>query len=148
MEESKEKIQLPVESYMGKGESILVVDDLKEQRELVDNLLTPLGYVVAAVPSGEDAVVYMKDHSVDLLIIDMIMDAGMDGQDTYRRIVEIRPGQKAIIASGFSESRRVKAAQKLGAGAYVKKPYTMEKLGMAVRNELDKFSCPDTHNEA
>jgi DNA-binding response OmpR family regulator len=40
--------------------------------------------------------------------------------------------------SSFSESDRVKVAQSLGAGAYVKKPYVIEKLGLAVRKELDR----------
>jgi len=64
----------------------------------------------------------------------------MDGLDTYRSVLEIHPEQKAIIVSGFSESERVKAVQVLGAGAYVKKPYIMEKLGMAVRKELDRVT--------
>ena len=68
----------------------------------------------------------------------MIMDPGMDGLDTYQRIVEIHPGQKAVIVSGFSETERVSKAQALGAGPYVRKPYVMEKLGQAVRSELDK----------
>jgi len=58
--------------------------------------------------------------------------------DTYKRILELHPQQKAIIASGFSETTRVKEAQKLGAGAYVKKPYILEKVGIAVRDELDR----------
>jgi DNA-binding NarL/FixJ family response regulator len=68
----------------------------------------------------------------------MIMAPGMDGLDTYRSILEIHPEQKAIIVSGFSESDRVKAAQALGAGAYVRKPYVTERLGLAVRKKLDK----------
>jgi DNA-binding NarL/FixJ family response regulator len=68
----------------------------------------------------------------------MIMDPGMDGLDTYRSILEIHPKQKAVIVSGFSESDRVHAAQTLGAGAYVRKPYVIEKLGLAVREELDR----------
>jgi YesN/AraC family two-component response regulator len=67
----------------------------------------------------------------------MIRDPGMDGLDTYKKVLEIHPKQKAIIVSGFSESDRVHAAQELGAGAYVRKPYVMEKLGLAVRKELD-----------
>jgi DNA-binding NtrC family response regulator len=62
----------------------------------------------------------------------------MDGLDTYIKALKIEPRQKAIIASGFSETDRVKEARNLGAGVYVKKPYTMEKLGLAVRRELDK----------
>jgi DNA-binding NarL/FixJ family response regulator len=68
----------------------------------------------------------------------MIMEPGMDGLSTYEKILELHPGQKAIIVSGFSESERVNAAQALGAGTYVRKPYVMEKLGLAVRCELDR----------
>jgi len=68
----------------------------------------------------------------------MIMPGGMDGLDTFKRMLEIRPGQKAIIASGFSESKRVQALKALGAGTYVQKPYTLEKIGLAVRVELDR----------
>jgi DNA-binding NarL/FixJ family response regulator len=68
----------------------------------------------------------------------MIMDPGIDGLETYKRIIQLHPGQKAIIASGYSESERVKEAQKLGAGAYVKKPYLMEILALAIRIELDR----------
>jgi YesN/AraC family two-component response regulator len=68
----------------------------------------------------------------------MIMDPGMDGLDTYRSVLEIRPKQKAIIVSGFSESDRVRAARDLGSGAYVRKPYITEKLGLAVRKEMDR----------
>lgn len=129
---------LPVEDYMGKGESILVVDDVKEQIELALTMLTTLGYSAHAVSSGEEAVEYLKEHTVDLIVLDMVMDPGMDGLDTYKKIIKLHPQQKAIIASGFSETDRVKEAQRLGAGAYVKKPYTFEKIGLSVRDELKK----------
>jgi DNA-binding NtrC family response regulator len=79
----------------------------------------------------------MKDNSADLLVLDMIMAPGIDGLETYKKIIEVHPGQKAIIASGFSETERVKEAQNLGAGEYIKKPYTMEKIGLAVKSELE-----------
>lgn len=124
--------------YMGKGESILIVDDVKEQRELATEMLQKLNYSISSVASGEEAVMYLKSHPCDLLILDMIMDPGMDGLDTYKKVLEIFPNQKAVIVSGFSESDRVHAAQALGAGAYVRKPYFMEKLGLAVRKELER----------
>jgi CheY-like chemotaxis protein len=127
------------ESYAGRGESILVVDDVKEQRDLATNMLTRLGYQVNAVASGEEAVEYIKAGSVDIIVLDMIMDPGIDGLETYQRVIEINPKQKAIIVSGFSETNRVKKAQELGAGAYVKKPYVLERIGLAVRNELDRL---------
>jgi len=137
-EVAKDKALVSINDYMGKGESILVVDDVKEQREIATKILKKLGYSVSTISSGEEAVDYLKDNSVDLLILDMIMDPEIDGLDTYKRIIEFHPGQKALIASGFSETKRVKKAQKLGAGAYVKKPFLLEKIGLAVRVELDK----------
>lgn len=128
----------PMERYMGKGESVLVVDDIAEQRDVAAGLLTRLGYHVHAVPSGEEAVEYLKRHKSDILVLDMIMNPGIDGLETYRRIREIRSEQKAIIVSGFSETEKVREAQMLGAGAYVKKPYMMEKIGTAIRHELNR----------
>ena len=121
-------------------EKILVVDDVKAQREIAATMLKKLNYSVEAMSSGEEAVEYMKTKSADLLILDMIMDPGIDGLETYKRILELHPNQKAIIASGFSETDRVKEAQKLGVGAYIKKPYTLEKIGLAVKAELEKQS--------
>jgi PAS domain S-box-containing protein len=129
---------MPLEKLKGKEETILIIDDVREQRELAFAILAKLGYVVTAVSNGEEAVEYMTGHSADLLIMDMIMDPKMDGLETYKRILELHPRQKAIIASGFSETDRVTEAQRLGAGAYVKKPYSMEELAIAVKYELDR----------
>ncbi len=125
-----------VENLMGDGERILVVDDVKEQREIATGMLTRLGYDVASVSSGEAAVDFLREHRVDLLVLDMIMDPGIDGLETYRRIIHIHPGQRAVITSGFSESDRVQEARKLGAGYYVKKPYRLETIARAVRDVL------------
>ncbi|MGA3207473.1 MAG: ATP-binding protein [Syntrophales bacterium] len=135
---STEAVAISMSEYMGKGESILVVDDVKEQRDLAEDVLRKLNYNAASVSSGEEAISYLKEHKIDLMVLDMIMDPGMDGLDTYRSVLEIHPQQKAIIVSGFSETDRVHAAQSLGAGAYVRKPYVMEKLGLAVKKELDR----------
>jgi signal transduction histidine kinase len=131
-----EKEHISIDRYKGDGESILVVDDVEEQRKIADKILTKLGYFVATASSGEEAVKYMQNHSADLVILDMIMDPGIDGLETYRRIIETHPDQKSIIASGFSETERVKEIQRLGAGEYIRKPYSMEKIGMAVKKAL------------
>ena len=129
---------VPVKDYMGHGERVLVVDDEERQREIACGILTKLGYDAEAVSSGEEAVEYLKEQSVDLVVLDMIMPKGIKGRETYERIIKIHPGQKAIIASGYSETADVKKAQRLGAGKYIKKPYTMEKIGLAVKEELEK----------
>jgi signal transduction histidine kinase/ActR/RegA family two-component response regulator len=130
------KEHISMDRYKGNGESILVVDDVAEQRKIADKILTKLGYSVASSASGEEAVEYMQNHSTDLVILDMIMDPGMDGLETYRRIIETHPDQKSIIASGYSETGRVEEIQRLGAGEYIRKPYSIEKIGMAVKKAL------------
>ena len=135
---SQEAELASIQDFMGKGESILVIDDILEQRQIATQMLRKLGYTVTDMPSGEEAVKYLHDHSADLLVLDMIMEPGIDGLETYKKILEIHPGQKSIIASGYSESARVKEAQLLGAGAYIKKPYLLEKIGRAIRAELDR----------
>lgn len=63
----------------------------------------------------------------------MSMDPGMDGLEAWPRILDIRPGQKAIIVSGFSETERVGKFQEFGADNYVQKTYIMERIGVAIR---------------
>ncbi len=130
--------EISVDRYMGKGERILVVDDIRAQCDLASSIMQKLNYVVHGVTSGEEAAAYLRENEVDLVILDMIMEPGIDGFETYRRISEIRPKQKAVIVSGYAETERVKAAQSLGAGSFVRKPYIKERIGMAVRRELDK----------
>lgn len=130
------------EKYMGRQESILIVDDVAEQREIASEILKKLGYTVAAVASGEAAVAYVKTAPVDLVILDMIMEPGMDGLDTYRKILTLNPRQKAVIASGYSETDLVREVQRLGAGIYVKKPYTTEEIGVAVHRVLNDATGP------
>lgn len=121
---------------VGHGESILVVDDLPEQTTLISRMLERLGYRVHAVQSGEAAVEYLKTGAADLMILDMIMDPGLDGLDTYRLVKALRPQLRVIITSGFSETHRVREALLLGAGPYVKKPYRMERLARIVHEAL------------
>jgi CheY-like chemotaxis protein len=135
---SAQQKSVALTQLMGRGESILVIDDAQEQRELATQILSNLNYKVESAASGEEALLYLKNNKVDIIVLDMIMDPGMDGLETYEKIINIRPQQKAIIVSGFSETDRVLKAQALGAGAYVKKPYIQEQIGLAIRKELDK----------
>jgi CheY-like chemotaxis protein len=97
-----------------------------------------LGYQTTAVGSGEEAIEFLRTNNPELLVLDMVMPPGIDGTETYRRVLEFRPDQKAIIVSGFSESGRVREAQSLGAGAFVRKPLTKRAFAVAVRDELDR----------
>ncbi len=130
------KFSIPFEDLYGHGEMVLVIDDVQSQREISCQMLEALQYKATAVSGGEEAVRYLKENSVDLLLLDMIMDPGISGRETYERIKKIHPQQKAIIVSGFAETEQVRETLKLGAGRYLKKPMILEELGLALKQEL------------
>jgi PAS domain S-box-containing protein len=132
--------KLSLNDFFGNGEKILIVDDEKNQRDIACQMLDALGYKAQSVASGEDAIEFIKSKKVDLIVLDMIMPPGMNGLETYKLITRHYPGLKAIIASGFSITEDVKSAQDLGAGIFLKKPYSFEKLGYAVKQELSRHS--------
>ncbi|MCI5208559.1 MAG: response regulator [Candidatus Electrothrix sp. ATG2] len=120
----------------GHGEFILVVDDESVQRDVASNMLEELGYHVETVQSGEEAIAILHKKKVDLLLLDMLMAPGMNGCQTYEQIRKIHPGQRAIIASGYSEHDEVRKARQLGASHFLKKPYSINTLGRAVHEAL------------
>jgi len=126
------------ENLHGNGEQILIVDDEATQREIAQQILSMHGYSVETVCSGEEAIEYVKKNTIDLVLIDMLMEPGINSCTTYREIRKIVPSQKALVASGFSESQYVKATLNMGAGGFIKKPYTVEQLCLAVRTELNR----------
>ena len=137
-ESINETSSVSLDELKGNGELILVVDDVKNQREISCQMLDSLGYKYMAVPSGEKAIEYLKDNKVDLVLLDMIMTPGISGRKTYEQIVKIHPGQKAVIISGYTETEDVVATQKMGAGRYIRKPFTLESLGQGIKEELNK----------
>jgi len=133
----------PARNYKG-TETILIVDDDKIQIEVMTRLLQQVGYTVESALNGEDALLLFATHKANdsfpsLVILDMVMGEGMDGAQTYQELKAVNPRQKAIIVSGYAESPRINLAQTLGAGTYLRKPVTLEKLSKAVRQELDRI---------
>lgn len=120
----------------GQGEEILVVDDDENQRLIAASMLKRLGYTVRTVKSGEEAIVFMQDNKAELVLLDMIMPPGMGGRETYEEILAMHPGQKALLASGFSASDEVHRAIELGASGFLRKPYTIHQLAAAINEAI------------
>lgn len=120
----------------GRGERVLVIDDEESQRQIACELLRSLGYSAESAASGEAAIARLEQETFDLILLDMIMPRGLGGRETYERILQVRPGQKAIIASGCAETEDVLETQRMGAGAFLRKPYRRGALGITIRNVL------------
>lgn len=129
-----------VASSLPKGsERILVVDDDPSQVFVLLNMLKVLGYTGTGAASGEEALALIKEQRFDLVILDMVMDKGMDGLATYLEIKKADPAQRVILMSGYSKAaRQIVKAQRFGTGTYLRKPLTLERVAGAVRAELDQ----------
>lgn len=125
-----------MEQIRGNGEHVLIVEDEELVRDMAIEMLNALGYSPVAVASGEDAVCYLEQHQAHLVMLDMLMRPGINGRETYERILAVRPGQRAIIVSGFADSLEINRTLQLGASQLVKKPYTLRELGAAIKMAL------------
>jgi two-component system, cell cycle sensor histidine kinase and response regulator CckA len=120
----------------GNGETILLIDDQSEQIETMEKLLASLGYYTCSATSGEEGIALFQSKAVDLVLIDMIMGDGLNGRETYERILQVRPGQKAIIISGYSKHEEAQKAKALGISHFLEKPVTIPKLTLAIKQAL------------
>lgn len=125
-----------MEQIRGNGEHVLIVEDEGIVRDMAAEMLKMLGYSVVAVASGEEAVYYLGQHQADLVMLDMVMSPGINGRETYERILSFRPGQRAIVVSGFADSMEINRMTQLGASQLVKKPFTLRELGLAIKEAL------------
>ena len=121
----------------GKGETVLIIDDERNVRDVANQILSTHGYLVSEVSSGEEAITYLQNNQADIILLDMLMEPGINGRKTYEQILGVSPGQKALICSGFSASEDVTETLALGAGLFIKKPFTKDQLCLALRKVLD-----------
>ena len=119
--------------------SILVVDDEKSQREILEMILSGEGYDVTTASSGEAAMKFVADRHFDLVLTDLKM-TGMSGLDLLKELTDF---DKSIIVLAFDGSGTVDwavDALRLGAFDYLQKPYDREKLLETISRALNKFT--------
>lgn len=138
MDQELPETEAEIQKIDGNGEHILIVDDIQNQRHIASSILKKLNYSTATVDSGEKVLEYLDKHTTDLIILDMMMAPGMDGLETCNRVFAKHPDTLILIASGYSESEKVRAAIQLGAKRYIKKPYSVEVIGRAIKKILQE----------
>jgi PAS domain S-box-containing protein len=132
-------------NYYGSGERILVVDDEALQRDIACQLLSSLGYKTKSCASGEEAVSLIEKEPFDLVLLDMLMEPGINGRHCFEQMRVHKPDLKAIIVSGFSKNDEVKKALQQGVSSFIRKPYTLQQLGTeidTILNATDKAFTP------
>jgi Response regulator containing CheY-like receiver, AAA-type ATPase, and DNA-binding domains len=123
--------------------SILVVDDEKNQREILDMILSGEGYDVTTASSGEAALKFVRDRRFDLVLTDLKM-TGMSGLDLLKELVAFDKSIMVILLTAHGTVDSAFEAKELGAFAYLQKPYDREKLLETVERALSKLTQLDT----
>ncbi len=108
---------------------ILVVDDEPMIRDLLKEMLISIGYEVQTAQDGMAALEYYRRHKdqIDLVILDVMMP-GMSGVEVFRRLKEIDPEVKTILASGYVERSQLNQAMQEGIKDFIAKPFALATL--------------------
>ncbi len=116
---------------------ILVVDDEKSMREILEIFLKSEGYNITVASNGEVALEIMKNDFFDLIISDMKMPK-VGGMELLRNVKKISPDTVVVIITAFGTTESAVEAMKLGAFDYITKPFQMDDIRLVVKNALEK----------
>ncbi len=116
---------------------ILVVDDEKSMREILQIFLKNEGYSVSVADNGQSAIEAVKKDIFDLIITDMKMPK-VSGLDLLKSVKKITPDTVVVIITAFGTTESAVEAMKLGAYDYIQKPFQMDNIRLVVKNALEK----------
>ncbi len=122
--------------------NILIVDDEKPQREILEEILGAAGYDVTTAASGEAALKFARERSFDLALTDQKM-TGMDGLELLQHLLALDSSIIVILLTGFGTIDSAKDALRRGAFDYLEKPVDREVLLKTVNRALGKLEKLD-----
>jgi len=118
--------------------SILVVDDEKPQRDILQEILTTAGYDVTSATSGEAALKFAKERSFDLALTDLKM-TGIDGIELLQQLLALDSSIIVILLTAHGTIDSAKDALRRGADDYLQKPFDRDVLLKTIKRALSKL---------
>ncbi len=138
---SERKLQTSLdleETAVTGGGRILLMDDEELIREVAREILSTLGYEVEVARNGAEAISLYRtarksSHPFDVVVLDLTVPGGMGGLETVERLLQIDPGVKAVVSSGYSNDPIMADCAEYGFRGVVAKPYTARELSATLR---------------
>jgi two-component system cell cycle sensor histidine kinase/response regulator CckA len=120
-------------------ETVLLVDDEEDIRQVGRELLEAMGYEVMLAKDGQEAIELYKKacNSIDIVLLDMVMP-NMGGGQAYDRMKEINPDVKVLLSSGYSIDGEAAEILERGCDGFIQKPFGMKQLSGRIREVLGK----------
>lgn len=122
---------------------ILIMDDEHMVREAAATILEELGYEVEFAENGKEAIAkYGREmkgtRPFDAVIMDLTIPAGMGGKEAVRKLLELDPGARVIVSSGYSNDDIMSDYARFGFSAVIAKPYRIEDLSRTVKGVIGR----------
>ncbi|HSB16868.1 MAG TPA: PAS domain S-box protein [Bryobacteraceae bacterium] len=123
----------------GGSETVLLVEDEQDVRELAARILESCGYKVLVASNGDEALTAAAQYPgvIDLMVTDLVMP-GMDGRELAQRITAVRPQTKVLLISGYTDAPESRRLPFPPDSAFLQKPFTRSDLASKVRELLDR----------
>jgi PAS domain S-box-containing protein len=136
--EVSQRARKGVEEITGGTETILVIEDEEMLRNLAKGILVSKGYTVLTAEDGMQGVEMYQSHQKEIAVV--LSDIGLpilSGQDVLKRIREVNPKAKVILASGFIDPETKSEMYKAGAKHFMQKPYSPGEVLQKIRELID-----------
>ncbi len=140
--EVMKEVQQDEKLVIGGKETVLVVDDEENIRDVLKELLSSLGYTIIEASNGAEALARFKEkqRSINLTILDIGLP-GMSGDQVLSKLREMDPHLPVIIASGYLDASKRSELERLGVKTIIQKPYTLKEAAAAIRKAIDEESA-------
>ncbi|MGB3398717.1 MAG: sigma-54 dependent transcriptional regulator [Candidatus Deferrimicrobiaceae bacterium] len=124
--------------------TILIVDDERNQREILGSILKSEGYRFLLAGSGPEALGILEREQVDLVLTDLVMP-GMSGEELIDAILVRTPGTPIILNSAYGTIQTAVEAIKRGAFYYFEKPVDRARLLIIIERAIENFRLRESH---
>jgi CheY-like chemotaxis protein len=139
--QQKEVVVTSKTGHIGGSETLLIVEDSPQLRELMSECLRDLGYSLLTAGNGAEAVDLLRTYSgpIHLMITDVVMPH-MSGTELYQRVQKIRPGMKVVFISGYLEDTLSRLKAENAEITLIEKPFQVSDFTKTIREILDSVN--------
>lgn len=127
--------------------TLLIIDDEKEVCHCIEDIFKEEepSYRLLTADNGEDGIRMCKESRPDVIILDLRLNAALNGIDTFNQIRQCYPGGKVIIFTGYANEQEEARLKDMGVDAYVTKPVTPPEILAVVRRLVERKKSEDVH---
>ncbi|MFA5389264.1 MAG: response regulator [Candidatus Omnitrophota bacterium] len=117
---------------------ILIIDDEETLLKNIGDFFRASGYAVFTSPNSDSGLGLLKEHSPELLLLDLHLKEGLTGMQVLKEAKSLKPDLKVVILSGFGEDEDTRdVCVSLGADAFLGKPTSLKSLAGTIKNLLE-----------